>query len=42
MYKKENYVNNISETISNYENGNSNKTFLADYGVIYGQKLLFY
>ena len=26
-YAKENYINNISETISNYENGNSNKTF---------------
>ena len=27
QYAKENYINNISETISNYENGNSNKTF---------------
>ena len=26
-YVKENYMNDISERISNYENGNSNKTF---------------
>ena len=36
-YAKENYINNISETISNYENGNSNKTFWQIMGRFMGK-----
>ena len=36
-YAKENYIHNISETISNYENGNSNKTFWQIMGRFMGK-----